>query len=83
MKVFFIILILYISNTTYNIKKIPVEMPENMSNFYCDQAFENNAIWKDNPLYKAGNDEVWGNYTFNNQIIIAHFCKDHKGNYVL
>jgi len=41
----------------------------------CSLWIEKNIIYKDNPLYKEGNGEVWVNSYYKNNIIIGHICE--------
>ena len=74
------ILFLFVAATTadYGWIKIPIN---NFTN--CDEAFESKTIWQDNPKYKPGNNEVWGFHVYKNKPIMAHYCQDLKGNYLL
>ena len=56
----------------------------NIKNFTnCDEAFESKAAWFDNPKYKPGNYEIWGFYIYNNKQIVASYCQDQEGNWLL
>ena len=56
----------------------------NIKNFTnCDEAFESKATWFDNPKYKPGNYEIWGFYIYNNKQIVASYCQDQEGNWLL
>ena len=41
----------------------------------CSLWIEKNIIYKNNPLYKEGNGEVWVNSYYKNHIIIGHICE--------
>ena len=49
----------------------------------CDAAFESKATWYDNPKFKDGNGELWGFFIYNNKPIVASYCKDQEGNWLL
>ena len=49
----------------------------------CDAAYESKATWYDNPKFKDGNGEIWGFYIYNNKPIVASYCKDQEGNWLL
>ena len=49
----------------------------------CEKAYESKAIWMDNPKYQDGNGEIWGYYTYKNKPIVASYCKDKNGNWLL
>ena len=76
MKSFLILVLLTNPNLTY--EKILIK---NFTN--CDDAFENKATWYDNPKFKDGNGELWGFYIYNNKPIVASYCQDEKGNWLL
>ena len=48
----------------------------------CDEMYEKNVKYVENPNYKEGNGEVWVLTKYKNQNVMAHYCKDEKGNYV-
>ena len=49
----------------------------------CDEAYESIAVWQDNPNYIDGNGEIWGYYVYNKKLIVASYCKDQEGNWLL
>ncbi len=49
----------------------------------CDKAYESIAVWQDNPNYTDGNGEIWGYYVYNKKPIVASYCKDQEGNWLL
>ena len=49
----------------------------------CDAAFESKATWYDNPKFKDGNGELWGFFIYENKAIVASYCKDQEGNWLL
>ena len=83
MKTFFLVLVIFKGSASLEYVKIPITTPITFEDFYCDQAFEKNARWIDNPKYKDGNGEVWGYFIYNNKMVVAHYCIDQHGNYIL
>lgn len=51
---------------------IKIESNEILS---CSLWIEKNIIYKDNPLYKEGNGEVWVNSYYKQHIVIGHICE--------
>tara|TARA_B100001248_G_scaffold66178_3_gene46388 strand:+ start:3169 stop:3399 length:231 start_codon:yes stop_codon:yes gene_type:complete len=49
----------------------------------CDDAYKSKAIWYDNPKFKDGNGQLWGFHIYKNKPIVASFCKDQDGNWLL
>jgi len=67
-------------NTKINYIKIPIYKNDQVIN--CDQAFEKNAKWMENPNFTEGNGEVWGYFVHKGRPIFLHYCKDKDGNWV-
>ena len=76
MKAFLILALLTAKGINY--EKIEIKDFTN-----CDTAFETKATWNDNPNFTEGNGQVWGFYIYNNKQIVASYCKDQEGNWLL
>ena len=76
MKAFLFLVLLTQQGLHY--EKIPIK---NYTN--CDDAYASKATWYDNPKFKDGNGELWGFYIYKNKQIVASYCKDQKGNWLL
>ena len=80
MKVVFLILVIYASDGNLIYQKIPFNYSDQP--ITCDEMYEKNVKYVENPNYKEGNGEVWVLTKYKNQNVMAHYCKDEKGNYV-
>jgi len=66
-----IILILWLTTG----QKVEVPVKVNIGEF-CDDAYIKTVIWKNNPKYKPGNNQIWGYYTYKNKPVFAHTCME-------
>ena len=80
MKVVFLILVIYASDGNLSYQKIPFNY--SYQPITCEKMYNESIKYVENPDYKEGNGQVWMLTKYKNKNVIAHWCKDSKGNYV-
>ena len=59
------------------------EIPARLQPYeFCTDKSQEYITYVENPDYKEGNGQVWMLTKYKNKNVIAHWCKDSKGNYV-
>ena len=82
MSIFFLILGVAGTDVSPAMHLIKITISQNIKKITCEQAFEKNTEWVENPNYKEGNGEVWGYHIYKGKPVFLHYCKVKDGNWV-
>jgi hypothetical protein len=80
-KAIYLVLVIFTSNGNLKYENIPF-INSSQNPVTCEEIFNKTIKYVKNPNYKEGNGEVWVLVKYKDQNVIAHWCKDIKGNYV-
>ena len=81
MKIAFLVLVIFTSDGIIKYEKIPFII-SSLDPITCEERFEKAITYVENPNYTEDNNEVWVLIKYKDQNVIAHYCKDLRGNYV-
>jgi hypothetical protein len=81
LKLVFLILVIFTGDGKLKYEKVPFII-SSLKSVTCEDMFYKTVKFVDNPNYEQGNNQVWVLIKYKDQNVIAHFCKDKKGNYV-
>ena len=58
------------------IELIKVPISKALSDITCENALEKYAKFNENPQYTMENNEVWGQFYYNNKPVVLHYCTE-------
>ena len=81
MKLVFLILVIFTGDGKLKYEKVPFII-SSLKSVTGEDMFYKTVKFVNNPNYEENNNQVWVLIKYKDQNVIAHFCKDKKGNYV-
>jgi len=82
MSIFFLILGVASADVNPAMQLIKIPISQGVKKITCQQAYDKNTKFVENPNYEEGNGEVWGYYVYEGKPIFLHYCKDKNGDWV-